>query len=169
MRSERTKRAPCAHRANPRLAQGTPRAEGFDDVTESNGKSERWKSLERTAARALGGKRIPRWLDFGQSAPDVVVEDFHLVIDAKAHKRFSHHSLMANIETKYCERGETPVLVTKAERQIGEYATIPLGFLAGLLDRIRANAAFEQCVEVANARVNANVNLLTVNGEGNAT
>jgi hypothetical protein len=34
----------------------------------------RWKDLERTAAKKLGGWRFPRWLDFRQSAPDVVVK-----------------------------------------------------------------------------------------------
>jgi hypothetical protein len=107
--------------------------------------STRWKDLERTAARALGGKRVPRWLDFGQSAPDVIVEDFHLVVDAKAHRRFSHHTLMANIESKYCEPGETPVLVTKAEKQRGEYACVPLHFLAELLDEVRSQRIAWAC------------------------
>ena len=102
-------------------------------------RSTRWKTLERTAARALGGERVPRWLDFGVSAPDVIVPDFGIIVDAKAHKRFAHHTLMANIETKYLEPGEIPCLVTKAERQRGEYATVPLDFLSRLLAIARAS------------------------------
>ena len=33
-------------------------------------RSHRWKDLERAAARALGGVRVPRWLDFGHSADE---------------------------------------------------------------------------------------------------
>jgi len=94
----------------------------------------RWKELERIAARKLGGRRFPRWLDFSQSAPDVVVDDHpELVIDCKSRKRFSHHTLLEEIERKYCEPGQVPVLVTKAEGQRGEYVTVPLDFLAKLL------------------------------------
>lgn len=98
----------------------------------------RWKELERIAARKLGGRRFPRWLDFGQSAPDVVVPDFpELVIDAKSRKRFAFHTLMEAIEAKYCEPGQVPVLVTKAHGQRGEYATVPLDCLARLLNIAR--------------------------------
>lgn len=98
----------------------------------------RWKDLERTAARKLRGRRFPRWLDFGQSAPDVVVDDFpELVIDAKAYRRFAHHTLIEDIEAKYCSSGDVPVLITKHSGQVGEYATVPLDFLALLLDEVR--------------------------------
>lgn len=99
----------------------------------------RWKELERITARKLGGKRFPRWLDFSQSAPDVVVDDFpQLIVDAKSRKRFAFHSLMAEIETKYCEKpGDVPVLVSKSHGQTGEYVTVPLDFLAELLNTAR--------------------------------
>jgi hypothetical protein len=99
--------------------------------------SQRWKELERTAARKLGGERVPRWLDFYQSAPDVLVADFGLVLDCKAHKRFAHHTRIDEVQRKYCEPGEFPVFVTKSQGQRGEYATVPLDFLAGLLDELR--------------------------------
>lgn len=103
----------------------------------------RWKELERTVARKLKGRRFPRWLDFGQSAPDVVAVDGYpeLVVDCKAYRRFSHHTLMETIEAKYCDRpGDVPVLVTKAEGQRGEYVTLPLDFLAELLERAKGKA-----------------------------
>ena len=101
-------------------------------------RSERWKTLERIAARKLGGERVQRWLDFGQTAPDVLVKDFGLIVDCKAHARFSHHALMENIQRKYCERNETPVLISKHSKQVGEYCTVPLDWLANLLDEVRA-------------------------------
>jgi hypothetical protein len=101
-------------------------------------RSERWKALEREAAETLHGRRVLRRWDLFETAPDVLVEDFRLVIDAKAYKKFAHHTLMATITRKYCGPGETPVLVTKAERMRGAYATVPLEFLARLLDELRA-------------------------------
>lgn len=89
--------------------------------------SERWKELERTAARVLGGERFPRWLGFGQSAPVFLVPDFRLVVDAKAD----------TIARKYCEKGEVPVLVTKHANQTGCYATISLEFLGDLQNAVR--------------------------------
>lgn len=105
--------------------------------------STRWKPLEREAATALGGVRVPRWLDFGMSAPDVIVEDFKIVVDAKAHKAFSHHTLIENVRTKYCEPGEVPCLVTKAARQRGEFVTVPLDFLGRLLNELRQRRQHE--------------------------
>ena len=138
-------------------------------------RSTRWKQLERDAARALGGVRVPRWLDFGQSAPDVEVRDFGLIIDCKARKAFSHHSLIHNIVNKYCEPGEVPCLITKSDRQRGEYVTIPLDFLGNLLNQLRANArenppdaGIEQCRNGADASVNANVNSVSTRKHASA-
>ncbi len=98
----------------------------------------RWKDLERTAAKKLGGRRFPRWLDFSQSAPDVLVDAWpEIVIDAKAYRRFAHHGLMAEIERKYCEPGQVPMLVTKHAGQRGEFVTVPLDWLAGLMHTVR--------------------------------
>ena len=100
----------------------------------SNG---RWKALERTAAHKLGGQRVHRQWELFEVAPDVLVPDFKLVIDAKAYKRFSHHTLIEAVQRKYCRPDEVPVLVTKAEGQTGEFATLPLDALANLLDEVR--------------------------------
>ncbi len=102
-------------------------------------RSTRWKWLERKAAKMLGGKRILRGGDFSKSDPDVEVADFpELQIDAKAYARFAHHTLMAEIEEKYCtEPNHVPILVTKHKNQQGEFVTVPLWWLAELLDRIR--------------------------------
>jgi hypothetical protein len=101
--------------------------------------SQRWKQLERSAAESLGGKRVVRGADFSVSEVDVRIEDFpHLKVDCKAYNAFSHHSLMAEIQNKYCkDEDDVPVLVTKASRQIGEYVTIPLEHYARMLERVR--------------------------------
>lgn len=98
--------------------------------------SERWKSLERNAAKALGGRRHVRWFRF-EKAPDVEVPDFNLIVDCKAYRRFSHHGLLDTLKKKYCQHDDIPALVTKHEKQIGAYVTVPLDFLAGLLNEVR--------------------------------
>jgi len=103
----------------------------------SANQSQRWKALEKTAANKLGGTRIVReWLF--EKAPDVLVPDFGLIIDAKAYARFKHHSLLETAQRKYAKPGECVILVTKHAGQVGEFVTMPLDFLAALLDEIRA-------------------------------
>ena len=99
-------------------------------------RSQRWKALERTAADKLRGRRIVRQ-DFFESSPDVEVTDMKILAECKAYNRFSFHGHMDQA-AKYCRAGETPVLITKSANQIGEFATVPLDFLASLLDEIRA-------------------------------
>lgn len=99
-------------------------------------RSERWKALERCAAQKLGGRRIVRQ-DFFESSPDVEVPDLKILAECKAYKSFSFHKHMAQA-AKYCRDGETPVLITKAANQVGEFATVSLDYFAALLDEIRA-------------------------------
>lgn len=99
-------------------------------------RSQRWKHLERVAARKLGGKRIVReWLF--EKAPDVVVPDFGLIIDCKAYRRFAHHTLLETAQRKYTRPGEHVALVTKHSGQVGEYITVPLDWFAAILDELR--------------------------------
>jgi hypothetical protein len=99
--------------------------------------SRRWKALEEKAASVLGGRRINRvWFEF-EKAPDVLVPDFNLIVDAKAYRRFSHHGLLDTIREKYCQGDQVPALVTKAQGQRGEYVTVPMDFLGRLFDEIR--------------------------------
>ena len=109
----------------------------YDRTPTTPSQSSRWKTLERTAARKLGGQRIVRE-DLFQRAPDVLVPDFGLVVEAKAYRRFAHHSLLEISQRKYCRQGEVPALVTKHSGQRGEYTTVPLDWLAALLDEVRA-------------------------------
>jgi hypothetical protein len=98
--------------------------------------STRWKSLERDTADVLGGRRVVEDWTLFRERPDCVVDDFDIVVDAKAYNRFSHHRLIENCERKYCGSSQTPCLVTR-EPGRRAYATIPLTFLGELLNRIR--------------------------------
>lgn len=106
--------------------------------------SQRWKNLERTAAEVLGGTRVVEHWTLFRERPDVIVglrDGRRLVVDAKAHKAFSHHTLIDSVRKKYCRPGDVPCLVTKSARQIGEYVTIPLSFLAELLNALASNTS----------------------------
>lgn len=98
-------------------------------------RSLRWKTLERTVARKLRGRRIVRE-DLFEKAPDVLIPDFGLVVECKAYKAFSFHRHLEQARG-YCRPGEVPCLATKAEGQHGEHITVPLNWLAAILDEIR--------------------------------
>ena len=103
-------------------------------------RSRRWKVLEQRTADMLKGERVTTpWFLF-EERPDFVVKDFSMVGDSKAYARFAHHRLLEAVQSKYCQPGDTPVLVT-AEPHKPPLATLPLDALAGLLDRIRASTA----------------------------
>lgn len=97
-------------------------------------RSTRWKELERVTAATLGGRRVVTPWELFEARPDVVVEDAGLVIDCKAYRRFAHHALLDAVQRRYCKPGQTPALVTKAAGQRGAYVTLPLDYLAHLLD-----------------------------------
>ena len=105
--------------------------------------TQRWKELEKNVADKLGGTRINRVTKEGQTfdlyttAPDVIVNDFGLVIDCKAHKKSDIASKMLTVQRKYCHKpGEFPCVVTQTPRGT-PYATVPLDFLAGILANLR--------------------------------
>lgn len=104
--------------------------------------SQAWKNLERQAAKALGGNRVLRGANFAIEDVDVKVDDLpFLKVDAKYRVKHSHHTLMAEIERKYCkESTDIPVLITKHHNQTGAYVTVPLEFFSDLLASLR-NAA----------------------------
>lgn len=101
--------------------------------------SQAWKALEKKAASSLGGERVSRGADFSVSTVDAVLKDLPFIkVDAKYRKSHAHHSLMKEIEEKYCKEDcDVPVLVTKHHKQRGEYATVPLWFLGVLLKAFR--------------------------------
>ena len=105
-------------------------------------RSRRWAALETVAAEKLGGVRVVEpWLLF-RERPDVVVDlpgGGRLICDCKAYRRFSHHTLLEAVQSKYCQPGDVPVLVTKTQGQVGAFITVPLEFLAELLNKVRAN------------------------------
>ncbi len=102
--------------------------------------SQAWKALEREAARGLGGKRVHRGADFGVSDVDVTVDDFpEWAIDCKYRSsKFSHHTLLSEIEKKYCGEGRTtPVLVTKHRGGRGAVVSMRLSDFADLVEQLR--------------------------------
>jgi hypothetical protein len=101
--------------------------------------SSAWKDLERAAAKALGGERVCRAGNFAQSATDVVIDDFpQLKIDTKRRKQnFKHHSMLKEIEGKYCGDADIAILITKNHSERGAVASLAMRNLARLLDAIR--------------------------------
>ncbi len=117
--------------------------------------SQAWKALERQTAEALRGKRVLRGANFAESDVDVQIADLpFLRVDCKYRVRHSHHSLAQEIVDKYCAAGDIPVLVTKSHNQVGAFATIPLEFLATLLDAVRKL----RIIDINSAQVNSAVN-----------
>jgi hypothetical protein len=106
-------------------------------------RSKRWKTLERDTAEALGGRRVVEDWTLFKERPDVLVDDFRLVVDAKAYARFAHHALLDAVRRKYCQPGDVPVLVTKHAGQVGAYVTVPIDFLASLMNQVRSNTTTE--------------------------
>jgi hypothetical protein len=108
--------------------------------------SQAWKNLERQIAKALNGKRVLRGADFSVSDTDVEIPDFpHLKIDAKYRVKHAHHSLLEEIQQKYCSEPHTvPVLITKHHNQNGACVTIPLDYFAQLLETARGMKALAQ-------------------------
>lgn len=99
--------------------------------------SEAWKALEKRTAERLNGRRIIRRWDLFESAPDVVVEDLHLVVDTKRYRRFAHHGLLDAVQSKYCGEGEIAVLVTSTPQRRDPVVSLPLSYFAELLDELR--------------------------------
>ena len=102
----------------------------------SKKKSTAWKDLERSAADALNGQRVTTPWQLFEERPDVVAslpDGRKLVIECKYRTKFSHHSILDDCATRYCQGDDVPVLVTKHHGQAGAYATLPLEFVSTLL------------------------------------
>ena len=97
-----------------------------------------WELFEREVARVLDGYRISRSEERFESAPDVLVPDLNLVVDAKLRRGFTHHDFVATIRNKYCTAGQVPVLVSRTPGMTDAYVTLPLKDFAGLLSIIRS-------------------------------
>lgn len=105
--------------------------------------STRWKDLERAAADALGGERVVEHWTLFRERPDVIAplpDGRRLVVDAKAYKRFSLHTLLDAVRKKYCTANDVPALVSKHAGQSGAFVTLPLADFADLLDMARATS-----------------------------
>jgi hypothetical protein len=100
--------------------------------------SQAWKDLERLAADHFRGRRLSRGSNFAIEDVDVIVDFRALRVDGKYRRAHAHHTFMAEIERKYCEKdGDVPVLVTKHPGQQGAYVTVPIEHYGLLLDCAR--------------------------------
>lgn len=102
-----------------------------------------WKQLERDTALILGGKRISRGADFGQTDVDVKIEDFpSFKIDTKRYKRLQTFSLFDTVKKKYCKNPQDePVLVLRQSGKQYILAVIKLDLLGKILNIIRQKGA----------------------------
>ncbi len=78
-----------------------------------------WKNLERKVAESLGGERVSRGADFGESAPDVEHDVFS--VECKYRKnisKFLHESLK---QAQGYDDSKIPIVVLKERMQRGEY------------------------------------------------
>ena len=100
--------------------------------------SQAWKDLERLAADHFKGRRLSRGSNFAIEDVDVIVDFRALRVDGKYRRAHAHHTFMAEIERKYCEKdGDVPVLVTKHPGQQGAFVTVPIDHYGLLLDCAR--------------------------------
>lgn len=100
--------------------------------------SQAWKDLERLAADHFKGRRLSRGSNFAIEDVDVIVDFRALRVDGKYRRAHAHHTFMAEIERKYCEKdGDVPVLVTKHPGQQGAFVTVPIEHYGLLLDCAR--------------------------------
>ena len=100
-----------------------------------------WELFEREVARALNGFRILRSEARFESAPDVLVPDMNLVVDAKLRRGFTHHDFVATIRNKYCTAGQVPVLATRTPGDRDAFVALPLENFRDLLRIIRTARA----------------------------
>ena len=111
-----------------------------------------WEELEADTAKLLGGTRVRRDWSLFESAPDVEVPDFNMVCECKAYHRFSHHRLLETCKRKYCGSAEVPALVTR--RPSGRpVISLPLDFVAGLLNEVRAARSARSGVKSSDAHI----------------
>ena len=104
----------------------------------------KWKILEKKVADYLGWERKVRANNYAISDTDILPPpklDF-LKIDCKNHARLRHHTLIAEVERKYCESPlHEPVLITRETTSGGAkkgvelpiYVTIRLSFFRKLI------------------------------------
>jgi hypothetical protein len=97
-----------------------------------------WELFEQDVARALGGYRISRNAAQRESAPDVIVTDLNLIVDAKLRRGFLHHEFMRAVRDKHCHAGQIPVLVTRSPNEPDAYLSLPLIDFAAIITELRS-------------------------------
>jgi len=104
-----------------------------------------WKSLEKTTAEILGGKRNIR-VSYSERNTDVFVKDFpQLKIDSKRYKRHAAYTLYLKVQKKYCKDDkDIPVLILRQNNKQTVLAVIDIKFLGKLLNIVRHKEAYEE-------------------------
>ena len=117
--------------------------------------SQSWKKAEAQLAKLIGGRRVLRGSDFSKSDVDAIADDLpFLKCDAKYRVSHAHHSLMEEIQEKYCKAEvDEPVLFTKHHNQSGGYITIRGEFFSSLLNAWRELNVDEDLGNVSAAKL----------------
>ena len=97
-------------------------------------RSTAWKSLERQAARTLGGKRICRGADFGEPGGDV--SHPLLTIECKYRKQISNFLKDGIKQAQGYDTTKIPVLILKERGQRGAFAMLKMTDLQDILSKL---------------------------------
>lgn len=85
-------------------------------------RSQAWKDHERATAKALGGQRVKRMGDFGESKPDV--EHEHFSIECKFRKQLPKLVTEGLKQAKAYDKSKVPLLVLKERNMRGAIVCI---------------------------------------------
>lgn len=86
--------------------------------------SKAWKNHERTTAEVLGGKRVSRGADFGESAPDIEHPIFS--IECKYRKKLSSFLKEGLDQARSYSTTKTPILVLRERGTHGAMVVMEL-------------------------------------------
>lgn len=123
-------------------------------------KTSNWKRAERQGVKFLQKYKIPafrhdqRQLNYAISIDDIGIEGHPFFkFDSKYRKSgFVSHSLLKEIEDKYCPNGEHAVLITKGFNERGQKVTIEDEFFAMLLSYWLGFASKEELLSIYNGK-----------------
>ena len=91
-----------------------------------------WKAHERQVAKKLGGQRVSRGADFGESAPDVLHDRFS--IECKYRSKISQFLKDAHKQAAEYDKEKIPLVVLKERGMHGEFVLMKLDDFTKLLE-----------------------------------
>jgi len=104
--------------------------------------SKAWKMHEKRTAEALGGKRISRGANFGESKPDV--EHPLLSVECKYRQKLSKFLLDGLKQAEKYDPRKIPVLVVKEKNMKGSIAILRLKDFVNLINEMKGETKNEQ-------------------------